>query len=124
MKRKTTREEKMNLLRRVKREKRTRATLRGTAERPRLTVFRSGKHIRAQLIDDTAGRTLLGVDDRKIKKEKGGSKVVIAEKTGSLLAERARQKGVRRVVFDRGAYRYHGRVRALAEGARKGGLSF
>lgn len=114
----------MTALRKVRRGKRTRAALRGVLARPRLAVFRSGKHISAQLIDDAAGHTLLGVNDSKIRKEKGLSKVMIAEKTGRLLAERALKKGVGNVVFDRGAYRYHGRVRALAEGARKGGLSF
>lgn len=124
MKRKRTREEKVAILRKVRRGKRTRAALRGTAARPRLTVFRSGKHICAQLIDDGAGRTLLAVVDALRKKEKGLSKVMVAEKVGRLLAELALKRGVKSVVFDRGPYRFHGRVRALAEGARRGGLSF
>lgn len=124
MKRKTTREEKRTVLRRIRRAKRVRSALRGTAARPRLTVFRSGKHIQAQLIDDKAGRTLLGVDDRKIKKGKGFSKAEVAEEVGRLLAEGARRMEVKSAVFDCGPYRYHGRVRRLAEGARQGGLSF
>lgn len=124
MKRKITKEKKMVFLRRARRAVRTRFVLRGTTLRPRLTVFRSGKHITVQLVDDGSSHTLLAVSDTKIKKEKGLSKVTVAEKVGRALAERALKKGIKSAVFDRGSYRYHGRVRALAEGARKGGLSF
>jgi large subunit ribosomal protein L18 len=95
----------------------------GTAERPRLVVFRSLKHITAQLVDDDRGVTLLGVNDRSegIQVE-GAGKVAKGKATGKLLAERAKAAGITRVVFDRAGYRYHGRVQAVADGAREGGL--
>ena len=109
--------------RRLKRRRRVRAKVRGTAERPRIAVFRSNRGISAQLIDDDAGRTLAAVnwteaDLRSLKP------LEQAKKAGELLAERAKAAGVERAVFDRGGYQYHGRVKALAEGAREGGLEF
>jgi len=97
----------------------------GTAERPRLVVFRSNRHIYAQLVDDVAGRTLIGTADRSEGVQvEGEGKVARAFAVGRRLAERAVAAGATRVVFDRGGYGYHGRVRALADGARKGGLEF
>ena len=108
---------------RLRRRRRVRAKVRGTAERPRLSVFRSNRGIQAQVIDDVAGRTLAAVnwteDDLKSLKSMDQAK-----RAGELLAERAKAAGVESVVFDRGGYRYHGRVKALAEGAREGGLRF
>jgi large subunit ribosomal protein L18 len=109
--------------RRLKRRRRVRAKVRGTAERPRISVFRSNRGIFAQLIDDDAGRTLAAVtwteaDLRTLKPMEQ------ARRAGALLAERASAAGVEAAVFDRGGYQYHGRVKALAEGAREGGLTF
>ena len=97
---------------------------RGTVDngRLRLSVFRSAKHIYAQLIDDNEGRTVAEANSKSLAPS--GSKTDQARAVGTALAERAREQGVTRVVFDRGAYRYHGRVKALAEGAREGGLEF
>ena len=109
--------------RRLKRRRRVRAKVHGSAERPRISVFRSNRGVFAQLIDDDSGRTLASVtwtesDLRSLKPmEQAG-------KAGQLLAERAKAAGVETVVFDRGGYQYHGRVKALAEGAREGGLQF
>ena len=109
------------------RHHRLRRWVRGSAERPRLAVFRSTKHIGAQLVDDDAGRTLVAVDSRS-KEFRGqhqtGGNVAAAKAVGSLLAERAKAHGLERVVFDRGGYMYHGRVKALADAARAGGLVF
>jgi large subunit ribosomal protein L18 len=109
--------------RRLRRRRRVRAKVRGTAERPRISVFRSNRGVFAQLIDDDSGRTLAAVqwtesDLRSLKPMEQ------ATKAGVLLAERAKAAGVETAVFDRGGYQYHGRVKALAEGAREGGLSF
>ncbi len=108
---------------RLRRRRRVRAKVRGTAERPRLSVFRSNRGIQAQLIDDVAGHTLAAVNwtEGDLKELKSMDQ---AKKAGELLAERAKAAGVESVVFDRGGYRYHGRVKALAEGAREGGLAF
>jgi large subunit ribosomal protein L18 len=106
---------------------RLRRRVRGTAARPRLAVFRSLKHISAQLIDDDAGRTLVAADSRskEFRQRHGsGGNVAAARAVGELLAQRARAAGIERVVFDRGGYMYHGRVKALAEAARAGGLQF
>ena len=104
---------------------RVRQKLSGTAERPRLVVFRSLKHIYAQLVNDDLGVTLLAVGDsgKEIQVE-GGGKVARGKAVGKLLAEKAKAAGVTRVVFDRAGYRYHGRVQAVADGAREGGLEF
>jgi large subunit ribosomal protein L18 len=109
------------------RHRRVRQTMAGTVSRPRLCVFRSLNHIHAQLIDDSAGRTLVSMStlDSQVKgKADGMGKSKKAGVVGALLAEEALHQGVRQVVFDRGGYRYHGRVKALAEAARKAGLEF
>lgn len=110
---------------RYRRHLRVRKAVTGTAERPRLVVFRSLKHIYAQLVNDETGIVLLGVADTSdgIKAE-GKGKVSKGAAVGLRLAELAKAKGISRVVFDRAGYRYHGRVQAVAEGARKGGLEF
>lgn len=110
---------------RARRHFRLRQTLRGTAESPRLVVHRSSRHMHAQLIDDTAGHTLAAASsmDPSIR-ELDGDKKAKAEAVGKLLAERATAAGITTVVFDRGGYQYHGRVAALADGAREGGLKF
>lgn len=105
------------------RHARVRRKISGTAERPRLNVFRSNKHIYAQLIDDVAGVTLASASDHDEAIEKG-TKTEMATSVGKLIAERAQEKGVKNVVFDRGGYLYHGRVQALAEAARENGLDF
>lgn len=110
---------------RATRARRTRLKLRAVSTWPRLSVFRSGKHIYAQLIDDREGKTLLSASDLEIKKGAIGKKISpcdLASAVGALVAERAGAKKIGQAVFDRGGYQYHGRVRALAEGARKGGL--
>ena len=112
---------------RLRRHRRVRRRVVGSAERPRLAVFKSGRHIYAQVIDDGKGKTVAHASslDAGLKKEapKGASQDA-AGKVGALVAERAKKAGVTKVVFDRGGYRYHGRVKALAEGARTGGLEF
>ena len=109
--------------RRLKRRRRVRAKVRGSAERPRISIFRSNRGIFAQLIDDDAGHTLAAVnwieDDLRSLKP-----MEQASRAGALIAERAKAAGIDTAVFDRGGYRYHGRVKALAEGAREGGLTF
>ena len=108
---------------RIKRHQRVRGKISGTAERPRLSVFRSEKNIYAQIIDDVAGNTLVAASS--VEKDFGpGSNKEAARKVGKLIAERALAKGIEEVVFDRGGYIYHGRVMELAEGAREGGLKF
>ncbi|MCL6546116.1 MAG: 50S ribosomal protein L18 [Bryobacteraceae bacterium] len=110
---------------RLRIHRRIRKKVTGTPERPRLCVFRSLKHIYAQIIDDVHGRTLAAASSAaKSSGLAGGGNVASAREVGRLIAERAKEKGIRRVVFDRGGYAYHGRVRALAEGAREGGLEF
>lgn len=103
---------------------RVRAKIKGTSERPRLSIFRSNRHILTQLIDDVLGRTLVFVSDSKVKaKKKAGDKpMALGFKVGELLAEKAQEKKISSVVFDRGGYKYHGVIKAVAEGARKGGL--
>jgi len=102
---------------------RIRAKLSGTAERPRLNVYRSLNHIYAQIIDDHKGETIVSASSLASKQKTGGN-VASAKEIGKAIAQAAVAKGVKRVVFDRGGYLYHGRVRALAEGAREGGLEF
>ena len=109
---------------RVKRHSRVRSKISGTAERPRLSVFRSENHIYAQIIDDVAGNTLVSASTVEKSFEGLGSNCEAAKKVGAPIAERALKKGIEDVVFDRGGYIYHGRVQALAEGAREGGLKF
>ena len=110
---------------RYRRHLRVRRKVSGTGERPRLVVYRSLKHIYAQLVNDDLGVTLLGVSDLSEGLQvDGAGKIGRAKGTGKLLAERAKAAGIKQVVFDRAGYRYHGRVQAIAEGAREGGLEF
>jgi large subunit ribosomal protein L18 len=116
-------------LQRLRRHLRIRNKLRGTAERPRLVVFRSLKNIEGQIVDDDARRTVLGIstvapDLRDFAAEGKNRRVEQAFAAGKLLAEKAKAKGIEAVVFDRGGYKYHGRVKAFADGAREGGLKF
>ena len=104
--------------------KRIRRKIHGTPERPRLAVFRSVKHIYAQIIDDRAGRTLAAASSTEKAAEFNGGNVAGAKEVGRLVAERAKAAGINTVVFDRGGYLYHGRVKALADAAREGGLEF
>jgi large subunit ribosomal protein L18 len=109
---------------RERRHRRVRAKVRGTAERPRLVVFRSNRGIEAQLVDDDAGKTLASASHLALAKSFKGDKTAQAETVGKALAAAAKKAGVDRCVFDRGGYLYHGRVKALADGAREGGLEF
>ena len=109
---------------RLKRHKRVRARLSGTPETPRLNVFRSEANIYAQIIDDVRGVTLASASSLDKDIEGYGGNVAAAKAVGQLVAQRAKDKGIETVVFDRGGYLYHGRVQALAEGAREGGLKF
>ena len=109
---------------RLRRHRRVRAKVHGTGERPRLVVFRSNRGIEAQLVDDDAGRTLAAASSLHLPKSFKGGKGEQAAAVGKLLAERAKKADVESVVFDRGGYLYHGRVKALADGAREGGLKF
>ncbi len=112
-----------------RRHARVRRKVAGTAERPRLAVHRSLKHIQAQLVDDTTGRVILGIattspDLVKYRADESGDKTALSREAGKRLAEKAKAAGIETVVFDRGGYLYHGRVAAFAEGAREGGLKF
>ena len=113
---------------RLRRHARVRRTVAGTPERPRVAVFRSNKHIYAQLIDDTTHRTLATASSLEpnftVRLTEGRTKTDKARGVGQVIGERARQLGIQRVVFDRGGYKYHGRVKAVAEGARAAGLDF
>jgi large subunit ribosomal protein L18 len=110
---------------RLRNHRRIRKKVTGTPERPRLCVFRSLKHIYAQIIDDVHGRTLAAASSAaKSSGLAGGGNLASAREVGRLIAERAKEKGIRRVVFDRGGYLYHGRVKALADAAREAGLEF
>jgi large subunit ribosomal protein L18 len=113
--------------RRERRKFRVRNKVRGTTERPRLSVFRSSKHIYAQLIDDHSGQTLAAVSScgKEVAKEVPyGGNVKAAKEVGKKLADAAKAKGISKAAFDRGSYRYHGRIKALADAAREGGLQF
>ncbi|PIS38707.1 MAG: 50S ribosomal protein L18 [Candidatus Nealsonbacteria bacterium CG08_land_8_20_14_0_20_43_11] len=109
---------------RERRHRRVRAKIFGTEKKPRFCVFRSASHIYAQLIDDEKGRTLIAASDREIKKTDKKDKKTIAGETGKLIAERAIKAKIEKVVFDRGGYLYHGRLKSLADGAREAGLKF
>jgi len=112
---------------RIRRKKRIRKKVQGTPQRPRLTVFRSARHIYAQIIDDTRGETLASAStvEKQVRDQgKYENKVAAADEIGRLLAQRASGKGITSVVFDRNGYMYHGRVRAVSEAARKNGLDF
>ena len=107
---------------RLVRHARVRKKVIGVPERPRLCVFRSLRYIYAQIIDDTSGRTLVAASSKEA--EASGTKVAVSQAVGKLVAERAKSAGITQVIFDRGGYKYHGRVKALAEGSREGGLTF
>ncbi len=114
---------------RLRRHRRVRRKVQGTPERPRLVVHRSLKNMQGALADDAAGKVLLGVSTldpalKDLRGQEGSSKRALSKAAGKLLAERAKEKGIVRVVFDRGGYVYHGRIAAFAEGAREGGLEF
>ena len=112
---------------RLKRKKRIRKKLSGTKEKPRLSVFRSSKHVYAQIVDDTEGHTLVAASsvEKQVKEQpKFDNKVDVANFVGKLLAERATGKGIKKVVFDRNGFLYHGRVKAVSDGAREAGLEF
>lgn len=114
------------ILKRLKRRRRIRAKVKGDHKTPRLSVFRSNKHIYAQIIDDVKANTLVQASDSELKKviKDKVTKKELAQRVGELIASKALKIGIKKVVFDRGGYKYHGRVRNLAEGARKGGLVF
>lgn len=109
---------------REQRHRRIRAKVSGVKNRPRLSVFRSNRHFELQLINDQSSKTLIGLNDSKIKSEEKMTKVGKAKALGRMLAEKAIKQGIKRAVFDRGGYKYHGRVKAAAEGAREAGLKF
>lgn len=109
------------VVKRTRRHARIRSRVSGTAERPRLAIYRSNRFIYAQLINDETGTTIASLDTRKVK---GGTALVRAKEAGKMLAEEAKKKGITSVVFDRGGFQYQGAVVALAEGAREGGLTF
>jgi len=111
-------------LKRDRRRAKIRSKISGTATCPRLSVFRSNKGMYLQLIDDEAGKTIASANATEIKKEKEGGKVSVGLSLGKLIAEKAKKSGIATVVFDRGGYQYHGRVKAVADGAREGGLQF
>jgi large subunit ribosomal protein L18 len=118
-------ERKEKIEKRLRRKKRIRAKIFGTKDKPRLSVFRSAKHIYAQLIDDEKNKTLVSASDLELKKSrKKLKKIEKAKEVGKLIAKKAQNLKIEKVVFDRGGYKYHGRVKALAEGAREGGLKF
>lgn len=112
------------VIKKQKRQKRVRAKIKGTKDRPRLSVFRSNRFIYAQLIDDEVGKTIVGVSEKQTKEKLTGDKKSRAKALGVLLAKKAMDKKVKKVVFDRGSYAYHGRVSAISQGAREGGLEF
>lgn len=109
---------------RLKRHRRLRAKVEGSSERPRLAVFRSLNHIHVQVIDDTTGTTVVAASDVEPALKAEGTKTEVAKAVGEAVAKRALERGISRVVFDRGGFMYHGRVRALAEAARSAGLEF
>lgn len=120
--------ERLQRIRLIRRRKRVRKKIMGTSERPRLCVYKSLKHTYAQLVDDRTCRTLSGVSSlsSQIREQiqKGDKKSTISRKVGLSLAQKAKEKGITKVVFDRNKYPYHGRIKSLAEGAREGGLEF
>ena len=122
--------EKSKVLKRTRRQLKIRAKISGTAQRPRLSVFKSNADMYMQLIDDTIGKTLVSAHSREVKLSKSdkkdgeGRKVLVSFGLGKLIAEKAKDKKITKAVFDRGGYRYHGRVKSAADGARAGGLEF
>jgi large subunit ribosomal protein L18 len=113
----------MKIIQKISRQKRIRAKIKGTAVKPRLSVFRSNKYIYAQVIDDVKAHTIVGASESEIT-AKDTNKTNKAKELGKIIAKKAIAKKVSEVIFDRGSYRYHGRVKAVAEGAREGGLKF
>ncbi|OGM22031.1 50S ribosomal protein L18 [Candidatus Woesebacteria bacterium RIFCSPLOWO2_01_FULL_39_21] len=109
---------------RLRRKRRIRSKISGTKEVPRISVFRSIKHIYAQIINDVKGTTLVSFSDKKLKDGGGKSKIEVASYVGEKLAELAKSKKITKAVFDKGSYKFHGRVKALADGLRRGGLKF
>lgn len=109
---------------RIRRHKRVRAKIKGTAKRPRFSVFKSNYHFYAQLINDSEGKTLVAASDKEIKIKKGKTKKVLAYEVGKLIAKKAAEHGIKSAVFDRGGYKFHGIILELAKGARDGGLKF
>jgi len=115
---------KNNKAQRERRKKRVRAKIYGTLEKPRLSIFRSLNHIYAQIINDGEGKTLVSASDLELKKDKKTIKKTLAREVGKLIALKAKEKNIIQVVFDRSSFKYHGRVKELAEGARENGLKF
>lgn len=121
---------KIKLQKKRQRHRRVRAKVKGTAERPRLSVFKSNKYIYAQIINDELGVTFIQAQDlnektiKNIESDESKAKISEAYKVGQLIAKRALEKGIEKIVFDRGGYKYFGRIKAIADGARKGGLKF
>jgi len=111
------------IARKIKRQIRTRSKIRGTETRPRLSVYKSNRSMYAQLIDDVARKTIVGASEKELK-EKLAGKIARAKAVGILLAKKAIDKKIKKVVFDRGSYAYHGRISGIAQGAREGGLEF
>lgn len=109
---------------RIIRHKRVRSIIRGTNSRPRLSVFRSSKHVFVQLVDDDAKKTIIGISDTEASKSKKMTKSDRAFAIGKLIAQKAGEQKIKKVIFDRGGYQYHGRIQKVAEGARDGGLEF
>ena len=116
--------EKIKQEKRERRHRRVRARIFGTTTRPRLSIFRSNAGMYVQLIDDERGQTLVSAHSREIKIEKNDDKKKVSFALGKILAEKAQKAKIKEIVFDRGGYKYHGRVKALADGAREGGLKF
>lgn len=114
----------LNKKREQKRKTRVRKKIMATTKRPRLTVFRSNMHIYAQIIDDKNGATLISASEKEVKLDKKPSRIQMAQEVGRILAQKALAKKLKEVVFDKGSYKYHGRVKALADAVRKEGLSF
>ncbi|MGB9848098.1 MAG: 50S ribosomal protein L18 [Minisyncoccia bacterium] len=119
MKRKISKKDK-----RIRRHKKIRAKIFGVANKPRVSVFISNKHLYAQVIDDNKGKTLISVSDFELKTDKKETKMTIAKKIGLLLAEKLKKLKIYKIVFDRGGFKYHGRVKNIAEGLREGGIKF
>lgn len=113
-----------NKIRKIRRQTRIRSKIRGTQDRPRLSVYRSNRLIYAQVINDDEGKTIIGVSEKELGKEKAMKTVDRAKALGLLLAKKCKEKKIAKVVFDKGSYLYHGNIKALADGAREGGLKF
>jgi large subunit ribosomal protein L18 len=113
-----------NVNKKLRRKIRTRSKTKGTTQKPRLSVFRSNQYIYAQVIDDEKGKTIIGVSEKNLSKKEKVNKTAKAKELGVVLAKKAIAKKVQNVVFDKGSYSYHGRIKSFAEGAREGGLKF